>query len=301
MPETTDGSSVPESVGPPAVSEPQPATAVPQPPAETAAPAVPPATAPAFAPAATLEETEAAGGGLAAGEPQPAWASPAVAMLPAPFPPPPKPRRALAWVFGIIALVVVLGAAVGVPLALNRAKAPVPATIVPAISTPPPWSGPFLADDIFPEEMELHDGYMGDDLVFELEGSWTHTDDCPSAGRNKESEKFLADCESRIQAVYDSEDGDFRIAYQVFAFSRDETLSWETLGEMPEHFLVTWKAKAEMRDGLWWQLDTVGPFLALTVVGPNGRWTEESSGVSEELVLPAGGTLAEAIKDVMYW
>jgi len=226
----------------------------------------------------------------------------AVEAAPSLFPPPqpPKPRRALTWILGVIALVIVIGAGVGIPLALNRAEPPAPATVEPAISTPPPWSGPLLADEIFPEEMPLHDRYKGDDLVFELEGSWTHTGDCPGAGRNKESEKFLADCESRIQAVYESDHGDYRIAYQVFAFPRDEVLSWGTLGEVPEHFLVDWKAKARLGDNVWWRLDIVGPFLILTVVGPNGRWDKESSGVSEELVLPAGDVLGKAVKDVMF-
>ncbi|HEY1175438.1 MAG TPA: hypothetical protein VGF17_04720 [Phytomonospora sp.] len=287
MSETPPGSTLPDDGSAPASSADPgiPATPVPD-----ADPPVPPtAETPVYAPEPFPPNGY--------GEP------PASPGFPPPFPPtspPPKRGRAGLWFLAIVGLVVLVAAGVAIPLAL-RGKPTDTATITPAESTAPPWSLPLVAEEIFPEELGLVDHYSGDVRTFEREREWDHDGNCPGSGANKKTEKFLDGCEARAEGIYESDDGDYQVAYQIFAFPRDENLTYGWLDKAPEDFEVNWKPQAEMRNGYWWRLDIVGPFLVLTHAGATGVWDDEVEKTAEDLVGTASDRLIEAVKDVMYW
>ncbi|MBB6039368.1 hypothetical protein [Phytomonospora endophytica] len=264
----------------------------------SAAPEAAPQHRPAPAdPAVPPGEPTPAGPPFTPGEAPPAWGFP-------PPPPPAKSRRGFAVVLGIIGLVVlVVGAAVAVALARpgDGSGGGDTATITPAESEAPPWSEPLLAEEIFAEELILTDINTGETHDFELGDSWTHGDDCPDAGRDKASKKYLAGCDARIEGYYMSADGDYQVSYQVFGFPRDESLSTDKRWDMPEKFDVRWKARARIDNTHWFRVDIVGPFLVLTHCGPTGEWTDKSRDVTEQLTESANFNLIEALKDALYW
>lgn len=276
MPDVTHGSSVPGEGAPPLGGVPDS-----------------PANTPAEAGAPTGAFVTPPGAGSPPGE--------ATDCFPAAYPPPARSRRGLGVFLGIVGLVIaIVGGAFAV--ALTR---PQPgdktATIDPAISPPPPWSGPLVADEIFPEEMDLTNHLEDEDRIFELDGAWDHEGDCPESGLTEDTEDYLEGCESRAEATYESTDGDFRVSFQVFAFPRDQNLDASTLdSDFPEDFEVVWKARSTMASGYWYQAESVGPFLVFVQVGPTGAWTEKLSEVCERLTRPAITEVVISIRDTLY-
>ncbi|MEV0649261.1 hypothetical protein AB0I28_28800 [Phytomonospora sp. NPDC050363] len=220
-----------------------------------------------------------------------AWPAPA---YPPPPPPPAPKRKVLPFVIGL-AVVVAIGGTV--PFLVSGPDTS--ASIVAAPSPSDTGPRPLLADDVFIDDFEVT-AEGGDVYGFERIGAWDHDGDCPKAGKGKASEKFLAGCVSRVEGAYETRDGKFRFATQIFGFS-ESVVSNPGLRKPPEDFELDWRPKSMMEGPYWWGWDAAGDYLIIVYVGPVRTFNARTDKATEALVGRIREWTVNAVKESVYW